>query len=263
MDAIKKLIPALNTDLDGQVAAVGLSSQVGTYVINGRDVIGWYSDIGRDELRHIKSVISEEDFVREIAMPHPDLISYPLPRLLHIQKRFGPSCEVVMPKEIIVREFTAQTMTDVFSMRGIADPVKVSYADTLITRLGIDLKLPALKTPFDVAGYVTEQAAAEYGLPCDIPVYLGCNDFFAGLLGMGICDIGDAFDLSGTSEHVGYISDTINPFGCVSGPYFNGFCTYGGTKSSGASCKFAMETFGLDGVDMEAALQKDTPIFLP
>ena len=80
---------------------------------------------------------------------------------------------------------------------------------------------------------------------------------------MGICNAGDAFDLSGTSEHVGYISDTLNPSGCVSGPYFNGFCTYGGTKSSGASCNFAIENFGLDAVDVKASLQKDTPIFLP
>ena len=168
-----------------------------------------------------------------------------------------------MPKELLIRELTGKTVTDVFSMRGIANTREGRYASDIIDRLGIKISLPELKHPTDLAGYVTEHAAEEYGLASNTPIYLGCNDFFAGLLGMGIYNDGDFFDLSGTSEHIGYVSKDISKKGFVSGGYFTGNCTYGGTKSSGASCDLAIKNFGIDGIDLDRVLSKKPPIFLP
>lgn len=263
LDATKALIVNLTESCGGQIAAIAISSQVGTYIVNGKDVISWRSSVGKEELVQIKALISEEEFTREIGMPHPDLISYPLPRLTYIQKHYGTDAEVLMPKEFLIRELTGKTVTDVFSMRGIADPKKVRYATEIMDKLQIKIAIPELKLPTDLAGYVTEHAAKKYGLTPNTPVYLGCNDFFAGLLGMGIYSEGDFFDLSGTSEHVGYISKDINQKGFVSGGYFMGNCTYGGTKSSGASCDLAIKNFGIDGIELERVLAKKPPIFLP
>ena len=80
---------------------------------------------------------------------------------------------------------------------------------------------------------------------------------------MGICNIGDAFDLSGTSEHLGYISSALNPRGFVSGGYFVGNCTYGGTKSSGAACDLAIRELGIAEADAARVLAKNPPVFLP
>lgn len=247
----------------GEIGAIALSSQVGTYVVDGETVIGWQSAAGREELSEIKSKITQEEFIDAIGMPHPDIISYPLPRLLHIQRAYPDAREVLMPKELLIRELTGETVTDVFSMRGIVHPKTGRYAEELMERLGITLRLPPVKMPTDRAGTVTEQAAKQYGLPAGIPVYLGCNDFFAGLLGMGVYDTNTAFDLSGTSEHVGFISEALMPNGVVSGGYFNGFCTYGGTKSSGVSCAFAMKQFGLEGLELKTMLSEQPPVFLP
>ncbi len=263
INAVAEVINELKGRTDGKIAAVGFSSQVGTYIVNGKEVIGWQDNVGRQELDYIKSSVCDEEFLEEISMLHPDLISYPLPRLLYIKKHFGNGCEVLMPKDLLVRELTGNSVTDVFSMRGLAASDTCKLSEKLLGKFDISHRLPELKKPFDLAGCVTEKASEKYGLDKGTPVYLGCNDFFAGLLGMGICDVGDAFDLSGTSEHIGYISDSINPNGFVSGKYFNGFCTYGGTKSSGNSCSFAMDSFGLDGVSPESCLKPDTPIFLP
>lgn len=260
--AVKVLIAQLMPQSKGRIAAAAFSSQVGTYIINEEEVIPWQSGAGAEELAYIKSVITQEEFIDAISMPHPDLVSYPLPRLLYIQKYFGHGCEVLMPKELLIRELTGETVTDLFSMRGVANLETGEYACGLLERLGIRLKLPMLKRPAELAGYVTETAQKEYGLPAGIPIYLGCNDFYAGLLGMGICQAGDAFDLSGTSEHIGYISRDLNPQGFVSGGYFTGACTYGGTKSSGPSCDFAMKTFGIEGLSLEM-LRRKPPIFLP
>jgi len=264
--AIRTLLGELTAKLKqqgGEIGAIALSSQVGTYIVDGETVIGWQSAAGRDELASIKASISQEEFIRAIGMPHPDIISYPLPRLLYIQKHYPNAKEVLMPKELLIRELTGNTVTDVFSMRGIVHPERGAYATELMDRLGIKLTLPRVVQPTDRAGEVTKQAAAAYGLPVGIPVYLGCNDFFAGLLGMGVYDCNTAFDLSGTSEHVGFISKELVPNGVVSGGYFNGFCTYGGTKSSGVSCAFAMNQFGLEGLSLKELSESAPPIFLP
>ena len=81
MAAIKKCTSRLDLS---DLRAVGFSSQVGTYVLDGGEIIGWQSSAGAAELAEIKALISREEFIKTIGMPHPDLISYPLPRLLHI-----------------------------------------------------------------------------------------------------------------------------------------------------------------------------------
>jgi len=76
--AVASLIRELKSQTEGRIAAVGFSSQVGTYIIDGQEVISWQDSVGRDELDEIRQIIPQEEFLREIAMPHPDLISYPL-----------------------------------------------------------------------------------------------------------------------------------------------------------------------------------------
>ncbi len=263
LNAMAALIAELKEKSGGDISAVGFSSQVGTYVVDGREIISWRSGAGREELEQILSVIPAEAFVNEIGMYHPNLISYPLPRLLYIQKHFGSGCEVLMPKELLIRELTGETLTDVFSMRGIADLSRGQYADSLKQRLGIEIRLPQLKAPTDLAGYITEAAAKKYGLSAGTPVYLGTSDFFAGLLGMGIREAGEAFELSGTSEHVGYLSETPRREGFVSGKYFFENCTYGVTRSSGPSCDFAIRNFGVDCLELARMMAGKPPIFLP
>ena len=266
LSAIREMIAELCCGLDGEIAALSLSSQVGTYIVDGETVIDWRSSAGKEELGELRAVISQKEFIDGIGMAHPDIISYPLPRLMYIRKNHPDARDVIMPKELIIRELTGNTVTDVFSMRGIADPKSGRYAEGIIQKLSLSVSLPELKRPTDIGGYVTRKAAEKYGLPCGIPVYLGCNDFFAGLIGMGVYDENTAFDLSGTSEHVGIISKERIADGFVSGAYFNRYCTYGGTKSSGESCAFAMSNFGLDELrkeDIKTVLDERPPIFLP
>lgn len=262
--ALKALISELYSKIgEGKIEAVAFSSQVGTYIVDGKDVISWQSPVGREELEEIRKKIPQERFIEEISMLHPDIASYPLPRLLYIQKRYGKGREVMQPKDFLLREFTGETVTDIYSMRGIVRLETGEYAEGIMRDLGIDCVLPTVKKPTDFVGFVTKRAEKDYGLAEGTPVYSGCNDFYAGLLGMGIYKPNDAFDLSGTSEHIGWISDTLQTDGFVSGGYFNGFCTYGGTKASGVSCDFAIKNFGIDDLSLEEGLEGNPPVFLP
>lgn len=262
-DSVKKGIEKIKETIClSSVCAVSLSSQVGTYITDNGDIIPWFSSAGENELKEIKSQCDDEYFVKEIGMLHPDLISYPLPRLLYIKRKFPNTKSVFMPKEAIIYQLTDNLVTDTFSQRGICNPLKNEYSKSLLKRFDIRFKLPKILNPTDVAGYITQKASKAFGLPEGIPVYVGCNDFYAGLLGLGVLKENEVFELSGTSEHIGVVSKERIDGNIISSKYFNGYVTYGGTKSSGISCDFAIENFGIDGLNENFSVSNQ-PVFLP
>jgi sugar (pentulose or hexulose) kinase len=253
------------------VTAVGLSSQTGTYIARAENgasmVLGWRDGSGKEELAAIREGYPRERFLSEIAMPHPPMVSYPIPRILHLKNRLGTLVSVCQPKDCIVYCLTGCLKTDVYTWRGLADPKTGKYSAYFLREIGIDESaLPPLGRPTDLAGRVTESVADRTGLPVGTPVYLGMNDFFASIVGMGI--VGDGmFDITGTSEHLGVVSGAIaadTPL--VSGPYLDRFVSYGVTGSSGASLDFVRDALGdlpKGRNDPAEFLKNQPPIFLP
>ena len=256
---------ALRTLDLSEVAAVGLSAQTGTYIINGTDVITWSDSAGKEELDRIRGAFSKDFFLSEIGMPHPSIASYPLPRLLYIKEHFENVKAVCQPKDLIFSYLTGQQKSDLWTWRGLAHPETGTYSKALLSALGID---PAWLPPLDrseaVGGTVTAQIAAEVGLPVGTPVALGLNDFFAGLVGMGVPTLAATFDITGTSEHFGAVENTFTPqTDMVSGRFFEGFVHYGGTASSGTSLAFGMRELGAEQGALADYLAAEPPIFLP
>lgn len=295
------LVSALRKLDCSAVCAIGLSSQVGTYIINDQDIIGWRDAAGAQELRRLKEKYSCQDFIANIAMPHPDISSYPLPRLLYIKEHYPQLCGICQPKDLIIRFLTGNLVTDPYSWRGLADPDTGEYSSFFLKELGIDKAiLPPMKRPEQIAGYVSEAAAACTGLHQGIPVYTGMNDFYASLAGMGIGADGTLFDITGTSEHIGMIlhslqeetrmvsgkylgrgscmqvestSDTQNTSNAEStldtdtpppsGGFTSDYVHYGVTASSGASLGFGLKEFGGVTTAHAEMLAKSPPIFTP
>lgn len=259
-DVVRKLAAQAGRE---RILGVGLSSQVGTYITDDGHLIHWWESSGREELDWLRREVSQAEFLQEISMRHPDIISYPLPRLMYIKKT-QPQCRrVIMPKEYLVELFTGNVVSDCFSYRGLYNFRKKELNTALRERLGLDQQLPPIVDPTERAGGVTWDAAAEFGLLPGTPVYAGMNDFFAGLLGMGVIRKGDTFDISGTSEHVGVISEALVDTDMVSGDYLEHYVTYGGTKSSGVSCDFALQQLSCEQMDYGRLLREKPPIFLP
>ena len=256
---------ALRTLDLSEVAAIGLSAQTGTYIINGTDVITWSDSAGKEELDRIRGMFSKDLFLSEIGMPHPSIASYPLPRLLYIKEHFESVNAVRQPKDLIFSYLTGLQKSDIWTWRGLAHPETGAYSKALLSALGID---PAWLPPLDrseaVGGTVTAQVAADTGLPVGTPVALGLNDFFAGLVGMGVPTLAATFDITGTSEHFGAVENTFTPqTDMVSGRFLEGFVHYGGTASSGTSLAFGMRELGAEQGEIADYLAKDPPIFLP
>ena len=263
LSAIKKCTARLDLT---SIRAVALSSQVGTYIVDGGEVISWNDPEGKEELDEILSAISREEFIREISMPHPKIISYPLPRLLYIKRHYPEAKKVCQPKDLLCEALTGYYATDKFSYRGLANLENGKYSEKLLKKFSLDsLSLPAVHSPTDIVGRITESGSEISGIPCGTPVIVGCNDFFAGLLGMGIISEGDAFDITGTSEHLGLLTAALpeKDDSLVCGSYFNHNAHYGVTQSSGKSLDFGMEIHDFKSLDIEKCLQNDPPIFLP
>ena len=263
LGALKKACEQLDLR---HVDAVGLSSQVGTFIIEEKYVVGWNEPAGIDELTELKARYPRELFLREIGMAHPDMVSYPIPRIMYFSKAFPGAKRICMPKELLLRELTGNYVSDMYSWRGLADLENCRYSPLFMDLLSCTvegLELPPLVKPDTIAGTVTHEAAAVFGMPEGAPVYAGCNDFFAALLGCGIRREGDMFDITGTSEHLGGIApEILDEPTLISGRYFNGFVRYGVTASSGASLNFGgrLHERPVGITDSEIS---SSPVFLP
>ena len=248
------------------VEAISLSSQVGTYIVNDSEVISWNSGIGKEEVSEIKKKYESEIFLKEISMMHPSIVSYPIPRLKYIKKHFKNIESICQPKDFICEKLTGKRVTDQYSWRGLANLDTKCYSTFFLNDLGIDENvLPEMKDYTSFAG-VTKELLLGAGrtLKAGIPVYVGLNDYYASLLGMGIQNTGDLFDISGTSEHLGVIENKVKTdTALVSGPYLYENVHYGVTASSGASVKFGLRLLSDKEIEMDKIRKNQPPIFLP
>ena len=247
------------------VEAIGLSSQVGTYIVDEVSVISWNDPIGAEELAQLKRMYTQEEFLAEISMPHPNIISYPLPRLLHIKKNYPDFQKVCQPKDFICEKLTGRCVTDPYSWRGLANLNTKTYSKKFLQEIGItEDMLPQMMDYKEVAGKTMKCIVPGSSLGEGIPVYVGLNDYYASLLGMGIWNTGDMFDITGTSEHLGILEDVVNmETEMVSGPYLQHHVHYGVTGSSGASLDFGLQFSETGEMDIGETLRRKPPIFLP
>ena len=253
----------------GETAGIGLASQVGTFVVDGRHVIEWNNSAGEVEIRAVLTFCEGEEWDREISMRHPPLISYPLPRLMYIHQHYPDAGKVCQPKELLLEALTGEQVTDPWSWRGLCKPETRRYSKMLLDRTGMDESmLPPVRRPEEVAGRTRENGR----IPAGIPVYTGLNDFYASLLGLGMQE-GELFDITGTSEHLGTIEREYRPDGeMVSGPWLKGYAHYGVTASSGKSLAFgekldrgvaACESREAAVKILEKMRRQKPPVFLP
>ena len=245
------------------VAAIGLSSQVGTYIIDENEVIMWNDSIGKTELDEVRASYEPEVFIDEISMPHPQIASYPIPRLKYIQKNKGNRRRVCQPKDYVGERLTGRLATDKYSWRGLANFESCHYSERFLSEVGYP-KLPPIIMPTEMLGTVRENVAKAVGLPLNTPVFTGLNDFFASLMGMGIFERGNMFDITGTSEHLGVICEDISPdTNMVSGPYLYDYVHYGVTASSGAALDFGIDNFELKKLSLNKDIIRSAPVFCP
>lgn len=244
------------------IHAVGLSGQTGSYLVaesDGREVVqlSWQS-VGRAQaLRALLAAVPPDTFLRETGMAHPALASYPLPTIRVLKEHLLPGRMLMQPKDYLCKRLSGHALTDACSWRGLAHPNTGAYSAALLQNEGVGRgALP------DIASQtaISREAAKLTGLKEGAPLFVGLNDFYASLVGIGPLSLGDAFDVTGTSEHIGVVVAGPLPARQVRSPFPGGhYVHYGVTASAGAALNWGRVVFGR----AEPARQAHAPLFLP
>jgi len=128
----------------------------------------------------------------------------------HDAAAYRRAATVLMPKDFINFRLTGERAMDPgdASTSFLMDPERRTWSAGNASALGIALdKLPPIRSPFEVLGSVTPDAAAATGLRAGTPVLVGGADYPVSLLGSGVCELGLASDVTGTSCILTLIAD--------------------------------------------------------
>lgn len=211
----------LNSNVEAEdIEAISLSGQVGTHIIvdeKGRPIrnaIGWQDMRAAEQSITLSETFTQSQLDEYLGAHLPISAGWPLPRLMWMNKYEKENMEKayhwIQPKDYIIFMLTNKWVTDISSMRGLINP----YTKTIAPEISEKLQLnnvnifPKSTDPWEKIGYITKNAGHITNLPEGIPVMCGWSDFYCGLLGSGVTKVGEAFNVTGTSDHVGVLVNT-------------------------------------------------------
>ncbi len=111
---------------------------------------------------------------------------------------------VVLPKDYLNLKLTGLVTSDRYSLKSLVNSHRLKVDRSYARHLGIDPCLvPKIFHPWQIVGETTRSQERQTHLPAGLPVTAGSIDAFAGILGSGAAGVGEAFNISGTTEIVG------------------------------------------------------------
>ncbi len=207
-EAISGCVAAAGIDA-ADIAAIGCAGHGnGLYLLDksGAPLVGIQSLDNRAAELASELAAAHGDRFHEICLQKP----WPsqTPTLLAWIKRYEPEIyantgTVMLCKDFITHKLTGARVSDISDMSGcgLTRMPDCSYDHELLALYGLeDAKslLPRLIDPADVAGTVSEEAAAQTGLAVGTPVVGGYFDVVSSALGSGVIKPGEASIIAGT-----------------------------------------------------------------
>ncbi len=94
------------------------------------------------------------------------------------------------------------------SMTGMLDVKTKRWSEELLGEVGLDAgKLPLLRKSYDIAGYITSEAASVLGLKQGTPVAVGGGDAACATKGAGVMERLQAYNYIGSSSWISILND--------------------------------------------------------
>ena len=252
-DGLREVTRGIGGD---EVVALGATGHISSFTFVDRagaplrPAVGFQDQRALAELEELYACFSREELAAHLGIDLPPAATWPLPKLLWFKKHEPEMMEaahhVLQAKDFINLRLTGEFASDASSNRGIVDLSNGGVAEAVLSRFGLrhDL-LPRLYDPEQVIGVVRRDAAKETGLRPDLPVVAGWNDLNASVLGCGAVSEGDAFNITGTSEHIGVVTaadHNVPELMCA--PFLPGRkLLYGVTSCGGGSLELVRRTF--------------------
>ena len=183
------------------VAAIGLAGQMHGTVLLGAGgnvltpAIIWPD---RRSARQVQEITAQAGLERLTALTgSPVATGFQAATLLWVRQErpdlWRQIDRVLLPKDYLRWRMTGALATDPSDGSGalLLDVQRRDWSPELLALLGIDVAwLPPVQPAYSIAGALTEQAAAELGLPAGLPVVTGAADTPCSALGAGVVDTG-------------------------------------------------------------------------
>jgi sugar (pentulose or hexulose) kinase/mannitol-1-phosphate/altronate dehydrogenase len=256
------------------VAVTGHISSLTFVDADGRPLrasIGFQDQRAVAETNDLYAAFSRGDLAALLGIDLPPAPTWPLPRLLWFRKHEPATLQkaryLLQAKDFINFRLTGTFASDPSSNRGMINSSNGQPASSVFAKLDLPYLLPPLFSPQQVIGHISAHASRETGLRCGVPVVAGWNDLNACVLGSGAVKAGQAFNVTGTSEHIGVVTTGLTAANeLICAPYLPGTrLLYGVTSSGGGSLQWFSH---LSGQTIESLLDcpKSTSeelLFLP
>lgn len=269
------------------VKAVGFSGQMhGSVFLDEkgeviRPPLLWCDVRTTEQCRSITERVGGRERLIELT-GNPALEGFTAPKVLWLKENepeaFARLRHLLLPKDYVRFRLTGEIAAEVSDAAGtlLFDVAQQKWSEAMLPALGLDESvMPPVVRSFDVAGRVTEEAAAATGLLAGTPVVAGGADNTCGAVGSGIVREGVFLSSIGSSGVVLTPSDVVakDPGGRVhtfNHSTENQWYLMGVTLSAGLSLKWfrdqlspaekAIEGFGgPDAYDLLAAEASKSP----
>jgi xylulokinase len=158
------------------------------------------------------------EFIREQAGQHPEVQHFnafhPLARLVWLKVNepdvFRQIAHVLDPKDFLNFRLTGRAASDAISMARLLAAGKPDGANSLLAAAGISVRLlPPILEPSDAVGTVICSLPHPLDQLQGLPVFCCSNDTWAAVAGLGALQAGYAYNISGTTEVLGVMSDKV------------------------------------------------------
>ena len=255
------------------VRAICLTSQVNTHVFVDKALavlcpaIVWQDSRAAAAGARLDAKVTTAQKIGWLGAPIPIDSSHALARMAWMKAThpeiWTATAHVMLPRDYLLARLTGAVVADPMSAVGLVTP-DLTYAKDLIALLpGAAKRLAPLQDPLSPAGHIRS------GMPfAGVPVITGMMDAWASLLGLGVASEGQAMYLSGTSEVLGLISQTITGApGVITFPRWSGITLHAGpTQAGGASLDWVARLLGQPPTTLAASaapITRHSPLFLP
>ena len=257
-DTIREVIEGSGVQ-PADIVSLGISGQMHGLVMTdgegrplGRSIL-WCDGRTGAQCEELTRRVGRERLIAISA--NPALTGFTAGKVLWVQQnepeRWARAKHIMLPKDYVRYRLTGEYLCEYSDASGtnMLDVPGRRWSEEIASALDLDIgMLPPLRESSAVCGHITEEAAAETGLCCGMPVAGGAADNMAGAIGTGVARAGKAFTTIGTSGVVYAHSDTvqIDPQGrvhtfcsAVPGAYTVMSCTL----AAGLSLKWYRDTF--------------------
>ncbi len=263
VEGIREIVSRFDPD---KILAVGASGHIVSHVFMGQDgrpihrSISFQDQRSVAEMEELYDAFTRQELSAHLGIDLPPAPTWPLPRLLWLRKHspgtLAGACCMLQAKDYINFRLTGELASDASSNRGVVNLSTGRPATDVLVKLGIpDNLLPVLLKPEQIMGKVSVEAAEITGLRPGLSVATGWNDLNASVLGSGTVREGDAFNITGTSEHLGLVTSVMQGSpNLVCAPFLPGkFVLYGVTSCGGGSLHWYRKAFGREYDELLAA----------